>query len=87
LETKVISALESHRMGRGGDSGKPTLVVMDEVDGVAAGGQDKAFISRLVAWANTPLDGVEREKGGRRKKGKKSRPLLRPIICICNNLY
>lgn len=105
LDAKVVTALESHRIhGNGSQGKKPTLVVMDEVDGVArgtgrdggggGGGGDKAVISKLIALATAPLDGDADGQGKqmkRRKKKKKgakaTRPLLRPIICICNNLY
>lgn len=93
VEERVRTALESDSL-RGG--GRPTLVVIDEIDG-ATGGDSSAndgFVRALVRLVERGQGSSERRfRGhmapephvGRRRKGPK--PLLRPIICICNDLY
>ncbi|GAA5902001.1 Ctf18p [Sporobolomyces salmoneus] len=79
---------EKKRDGEGGGEGRarPTCVVVDEIDGAANGG-DSSFIKtlvKLVTEGSSTKKPVKRKNGS---KGKKDRPLLRPIICICNDLY
>ncbi|GAA5912902.1 hypothetical protein JCM6882_009509 [Rhodosporidiobolus microsporus] len=78
-------------MGKGKGKGKgreeerprPTCVVVDEVDG-AGGGGESSFVKTLVKLV---MEGSSTKKPSRKGKGKQPRPLLRPIICICNDLY
>ncbi|KAJ1923156.1 Chromosome transmission fidelity protein 18 [Tieghemiomyces parasiticus] len=118
---KLLSITQSHSVRA---SGKPTALIIDEIDGVVGGnnhnnhnsgrggdgGGGRDFISLLVAMAtaevripkkssttlnttSTTLGGMLGHGGienddrtrGRRKPGPPA--LLRPIICICNNLY
>ncbi|WFD20485.1 Chromosome transmission fidelity protein 18 [Malassezia caprae] len=78
VHTRVRSALESDSL-RGG--GKPTLVVIDEIDGATSGDALGAsgFVRALVRL-------LEDGRGAGRGKAR-ARPLLRPIICVCNDLY
>jgi len=80
VHTRVRSALESDSL-RGG--GKPTLVVIDEIDGATGGGSEalgaSGFVRALVRL-------LEDGRGTSRGKAR-ARPLLRPIICVCNDLY
>ncbi|BGO88999.1 Chromosome transmission fidelity protein 18 [Rhodotorula toruloides] len=83
--------------GRGGAGGKgkererereeeavrPTCVVVDEIDGAGDGG-GPSFVKTLVKLVT---EGSSLKKPSRKGKGKQQRPLLRPIICICNDLY
>ncbi|XP_046898586.1 chromosome transmission fidelity protein 18 homolog isoform X2 [Hypomesus transpacificus] len=64
-----------------GANQKPNCLIIDEIDGAPA-----AAINVLLA-ALTRKEGAEPgvESGKRRKK--KEALLLRPIICICNDLY
>lgn len=91
VEQRVRVALESDSL-RGG--GRPTLVVIDEIDGATGGGGGDALGTAGFVRALVRL--VERGKGGgkrrasdapgvRRKKG--APPVLRPIVCVCNDLY
>ncbi|KAI0362637.1 hypothetical protein OH77DRAFT_1416905 [Trametes cingulata] len=80
VDERIRPALES---GAKVGSSKPNLVVIDEIDG-ATGGSDNSggFIHKLIQLTQDR----PRKKS---KKGDKqtTRPLLRPIICICNDLY
>ncbi|OCH85001.1 P-loop containing nucleoside triphosphate hydrolase protein [Obba rivulosa] len=80
VEDRIRPALES---GSAIGSSKPSLVVIDEIDG-ATGGSDHSsgFIQKLIS-----MTFEKPKKKGRKNDPKSSRPLLRPIICICNDLY
>ncbi|KAG2212269.1 hypothetical protein INT47_001628, partial [Mucor saturninus] len=85
--SKIKAALEMQAIIRvnAGDNSmsmtqKPNLVIIDEIDGASASGGADSFIKQLIDLANAEVDV--------KKKGKsKSKPLLRPIICICNDAY
>ncbi|XP_068177766.1 chromosome transmission fidelity protein 18 homolog isoform X2 [Antennarius striatus] len=67
-----------------GSDERPNCLVIDEIDGAPA-----AAINILLATLNRK-DGHGGEAGtdtANRKKKKKESILLRPIICICNDLY
>jgi len=80
---KIVEAVETVGIDRSGRRGKERCVILDECDG-----GDANFIRVLLDI----LHGDEKAGGPPPKnaKGKKRRvrkPLLRPIICICNDLY
>ncbi|KAJ3415604.1 Chromosome transmission fidelity protein 18 [Chytridiales sp. JEL 0842] len=89
LREKLLSAIESKSI----ISNKPNLVIIDEIDGASATGGDNSFMKLLVDLAQ----GDAKEESGNngeagsaqrsRKKNGAKRQLLRPIICICNDLY
>ncbi|GAA5965764.1 hypothetical protein JCM8115_000918 [Rhodotorula mucilaginosa] len=96
VEERIRNALDSQALTTGAaSSGKgkakaheegrnrPTCVVVDEIDG-AAGGGESSFVKTLVKLIT---EGSTLRKPSRKGKGKQARPLLRPIICICNDLY
>ncbi|XP_018539965.1 chromosome transmission fidelity protein 18 homolog [Lates calcarifer] len=66
-----------------GANEKPNCLIIDEIDGAPA-----AAINILLATLNRK-DGHSAEGGAEtsKKKKKKESILLRPIICICNDLY
>ncbi|XP_042341772.1 chromosome transmission fidelity protein 18 homolog isoform X2 [Plectropomus leopardus] len=66
-----------------GANEKPNCLIIDEIDGAPA-----AAINILLATLNRK-DGHGGEAGteAAKKKKKKEPILLRPIICICNDLY
>ncbi|XP_050964533.1 chromosome transmission fidelity protein 18 homolog [Labeo rohita] len=67
-----------------GANEKPNCLIIDEIDGAPA-----AAINILLATLNRK-DSKEGEESGAnalKKKKKKQSVLLRPIICICNDLY
>ncbi|TCD63546.1 hypothetical protein EIP91_005292 [Steccherinum ochraceum] len=80
VDDRIRPALETGSMI---GSSKPILVVIDEIDG-ATGGSDNSggFIHKLISLTYD----IPRKKG-RSKKEQTARPLLRPIVCICNDLY
>ncbi|XP_055771137.1 chromosome transmission fidelity protein 18 homolog isoform X2 [Salvelinus fontinalis] len=66
-----------------GANEKPNCLIIDEIDGAPA-----AAISILLATLNRKdSHGAESEAEPLKKKKKKESVLLRPIICICNDLY
>ncbi|CAL8330878.1 unnamed protein product [Lota lota] len=66
-----------------GTNQRPNCLIIDEIDGAPT-----AAINILLATLNRK-DGHGGEEGGEstKKKKKKEGVLLRPIICICNDLY
>uniref|UniRef100_A0A8C5BKX7 AAA+ ATPase domain-containing protein n=1 Tax=Gadus morhua TaxID=8049 RepID=A0A8C5BKX7_GADMO len=66
-----------------GTNQRPNCLIIDEIDGAPT-----AAINILLATLNRK-DGHGGEEGGEttKKKKKKDGVLLRPIICICNDLY
>lgn len=66
-----------------GSDERPNCLIIDEIDGAPA-----AAINILLATLNRK-DAPGREAGAEtsKKKKKKETILLRPIICICNDLY
>ncbi|KAK5669405.1 Chromosome transmission fidelity protein 18 [Batrachochytrium dendrobatidis] len=88
LKDKIISAVESQAvMG----NKKPNLVIIDEIDGVNAGGGDQAFIKMLIKLTETKDSAEDSDFKSSKKvtklKKKVQRQLRRPIICICNDQY
>uniref|UniRef100_W5U7K3 Chromosome transmission fidelity protein 18 homolog n=1 Tax=Ictalurus punctatus TaxID=7998 RepID=W5U7K3_ICTPU len=63
---------------------KPNCLIIDEIDGAPA-----AAISVLLATLNRKdsREGGDSTSNPLKKKKKKESVLLRPIICICNDLY
>ncbi|KAI9332801.1 hypothetical protein BDR26DRAFT_868938 [Obelidium mucronatum] len=92
LRNKLIGAIESQSL----NSRKPNLIIIDEIDGASATGGETSFMQLLVDLANGELkkggaaskekDGEPAEKNAKKDKSK-TRVLLRPIICICNDQY
>uniref|UniRef100_A0AAY4CQT5 Chromosome transmission fidelity protein 18 homolog n=1 Tax=Denticeps clupeoides TaxID=299321 RepID=A0AAY4CQT5_9TELE len=67
-----------------GANEKPNCLVIDEIDGAPS-----AAINVLLATLNRKESREEAESGvhSLKKKKKKESVLLRPIVCICNDLY
>lgn len=67
------------------NSTKPVLVVIDEIDGATGAGENtSSFIHSLVQL--TLNKSRKKKRGGHKQQPDTSRPLLRPIICICNDI-
>ncbi|KAF7974845.1 hypothetical protein HWV62_11223 [Athelia sp. TMB] len=81
VDDRIRPALES---GSAIGSSKPVLIVIDEIDGATGGGDNSGgFVQRLVQLTyDKPKD---KGRMGAKKDNKGKRPLLRPIICICND--
>ncbi|KAJ3341260.1 hypothetical protein HDU91_000729 [Kappamyces sp. JEL0680] len=79
LKTKIMSAIEAKTTL----TGKPNLVIIDEIDGASGSGGDQSFIQLLAKL----VEGKTRKKRHGAGKPARQRELLRPIICICNDAY
>ncbi|CAO1625400.1 unnamed protein product [Sympodiomycopsis kandeliae] len=71
---------------------RPTCLVVDEIDGATGGGggandESRGFIKALVDLIEDGKGTTANGNRLRKKKKKGHKPLLRPIICICNDLY
>ncbi|KAG9080539.1 hypothetical protein FRC06_006460 [Ceratobasidium sp. 370] len=80
VDDKIRPILES---GSAMGTNKPVLMVIDEIDG-ATGDNASGFVNKLIQLT---LDRPKPKKGRGDKSKNETRPLLRPIICICNDLY
>ncbi|KAI5124305.1 hypothetical protein M0805_008913 [Coniferiporia weirii] len=80
IDDRIRPVLES---GSAVGSKKPVCVIIDEIDGATgAGDNSSSFVHKLAA-----LTFEKTKKKGRGKDKDTRRPLLRPLICICNDLY
>ncbi|KAI0072280.1 hypothetical protein K474DRAFT_1668042 [Panus rudis PR-1116 ss-1] len=81
VDDRIRPALES---GSTIGSKKPTLLVIDEIDGATGGSENNfGFIHKLIQL----IQERPRRKGRKDKEKNHVLPILRPIICICNDLY
>ncbi|KAG0282220.1 hypothetical protein BGZ96_000726 [Linnemannia gamsii] len=88
IKGKIEAALEIQSI-LGSD--KPNMLIIDEIDGVSSSGGEQSFIKLLVDIATVEVaSGEDKTKGtgsGRKNKKFTKKPLMRPIICICNDQY
>ncbi|KAF9965913.1 hypothetical protein BGZ70_003817 [Mortierella alpina] len=87
VKGKIEAALENQSI-LGSD--KPNLLIIDEIDGVSSSGGEQSFIKLLVDMASVEVASSEdkgKTSGGSKKKKFTKKPLMRPIICICNDQY
>ncbi|OQS02776.1 chromosome transmission fidelity protein [Thraustotheca clavata] len=78
LREKIISAMEMQSIF--GNS-RPNCIILDEIDGALHGNEGRSAIGALQELIATPYS----TKKDKSKKAK--HPLIRPIICICNDQY
>ncbi|KAG6860581.1 hypothetical protein C0995_009630 [Termitomyces sp. Mi166 len=80
VDDRIRPALES---GSAVGSTKPVLLIIDEIDGATgAGDNSNTFISKLVSLTQDR----PRKKRQKQNDPQAKRSILRPIICICNDL-
>lgn len=80
---RIIEAVETIGIDRSGRRGKERCVILDECDG-----GDANFVKVLLDLIQADEKaGGPAPKNVKGKKRKPRKPLLRPIICICNDLY
>ncbi|KAJ2430406.1 Chromosome transmission fidelity protein 18, partial [Coemansia sp. RSA 2531] len=86
IKDRVLGVTQTHSVGLTGET-RPQLLIIDEVDGASAAQSAQGdFISMLVKLA---ANADEKGTGptSKKRRGGDQGPLLRPIICICNNVY
>ncbi|GLB34690.1 putative holliday junction DNA helicase ruvB N-terminus [Lyophyllum shimeji] len=77
VDDRIRPALES---GSAVGSTKPVLLIIDEIDGATgAGDNSNTFVQKLVSLTQ------DQPRKKRQKGPQEKRPILRPIICICND--
>lgn len=100
LMSKVINAMEMTSVI---GENRPNCIIIDEIDGASGGTEGRSAISALVRLANAKAvvqnhahkgDDGDVPTGDSRglnkkvhEKTSKDKPLTRPVICICNDLY
>ncbi|WVQ78666.1 hypothetical protein IAT38_000753 [Cryptococcus sp. DSM 104549] len=77
VTTRIKNALDAGSALSLTGGNRPTCVVVDEVDG--AGGGEGGFVKALLK--------LIQDVPARKKTNTPAKPLRRPIICICNDLY
>ncbi|KAH7911420.1 hypothetical protein BJ138DRAFT_925875 [Hygrophoropsis aurantiaca] len=77
VDDRIRPTLEA---GSAVGSTKPVLLIIDEIDGATGGDNSSSFVQKLVSLT---FDRPRNKRKARDQKEK--RPLLRPIICICND--
>ncbi|RUS19855.1 hypothetical protein BC937DRAFT_86802 [Endogone sp. FLAS-F59071] len=94
VKSKIKAAIEMQALVSVGSKGgpvrqKPTLLIIDEIDGASSGGGNESFVKLLVNIVSVEAKhATDSEKMTEfRKKKFVKKPLLRPIICICNDPY
>ncbi|KAG7092737.1 hypothetical protein E1B28_009065 [Marasmius oreades] len=81
VDERIRPALEA---GVGVKSSKPLLLVIDEIDGATGAGDNAgSFVHKLIQLTQDKPS--KKTRSGRRDPHTK-RPILRPIICICNDV-
>ncbi|KAJ2699057.1 Chromosome transmission fidelity protein 18 [Coemansia sp. IMI 209128] len=86
IKDRVLGVTQTHTVGLTGEA-RPQLLIIDEVDGASAAQSAQGdFISMLVKLTANTEDKSSGQASKKRKGGDQG-PLLRPIICICNNVY
>ncbi|XP_044484210.1 chromosome transmission fidelity protein 18 homolog isoform X2 [Mangifera indica] len=91
IEAKILDVVQMDSVMA--DS-RPKCLVIDEIDGALGDGKGAVeVILKMVSAERKSHAGKEsvakEEQSGRisSKKGRKATSLLRPVICICNDLY
>ncbi|KAF7363719.1 Chromosome transmission fidelity protein 18 [Mycena sanguinolenta] len=80
IDDRIRPALES---GCAVGSTKPVLLIIDEIDGATGAGESSnTFIHKLIQLTS---DKARKKKSGKGRDPNAKRPILRPIICICND--
>lgn len=80
LYWQIISAMEMQSVF---GSRKPNCIILDEIDGAMNGGDGRTAIAAIQQIVSAPLR-TKKSAGG---AGRKHHPLIRPLICICNDQY
>ncbi|KAF9014074.1 P-loop containing nucleoside triphosphate hydrolase protein [Cyathus striatus] len=81
VDDRIQPALES---GAAVGSTKPVLVIIDEIDGATGGGDNSAsFVHKLIQLIQDKPR--KKQHRGQKRDLHVKRPILRPIICICND--
>ncbi|KAI3511528.1 hypothetical protein L1887_18682 [Cichorium endivia] len=91
IETKILDVVQMNSVMA--DS-RPKCLVIDEIDGALGDGKGAVDVILKMVAGNKRSDSgtensVQEEQSGKTssKKKKKDMSLLRPVICICNDLY
>eukprot|EP00793_Prasinoderma_coloniale_P003163 PRCOL_00005798-RA len=102
LKKRVTDAVQMQSvMAKKGERQRPNCVVIDEIDGLVGGPEGRGAVDALLKIINAgaakkgakdappPEDGEggDGQDGGGQKRRKKEQKLMRPIVCICNDLY
>ncbi|TFL01376.1 hypothetical protein BDV98DRAFT_548919 [Pterulicium gracile] len=86
IDDRIRPALEAGKAVKG--SGRPVLVVIDEIDGATGAGDNTGtFIHKLVQLITAKSVKSRKSSSSSKRPENQAKPLLRPIICIANDQY
>ncbi|PON63766.1 ATPase, AAA-type, core [Parasponia andersonii] len=91
IEAKILDVVQMNSVTV---DARPKCLVIDEIDGALGDGKGAMEVILKMVSADRKSDvgkeNVANEDNPQKistKKGRKSEPLSRPVICICNDLY
>ncbi|XP_062109092.1 uncharacterized protein LOC133819774 [Humulus lupulus] len=89
IEAKIIDVVQTNSVTV---DTRPKCLVIDEIDGALGDGKGAVEVILKMVSADKKsgkedVANVEHAQKTSSKKGRKSDPLSRPVICICNDLY
>ncbi|EXC20805.1 Chromosome transmission fidelity protein 18-like protein [Morus notabilis] len=91
IEAKILDVVQMNSVT---SDSRPKCLVIDEIDGALGDGKGAVeVILKMVSddkKSDTGKENAAKEENPQKisaKKGRKSKPLSRPVICICNDLY
>ncbi|XP_027118993.2 uncharacterized protein [Coffea arabica] len=90
IETKILDVVQMNSVV---SDSKPKCLIIDEIDGALGEGKGAVDVILKMVSAERKSDsgkeirGQEEHSGPRSSKKQKNTSLLRPVICICNDLY
>ncbi|MED6218397.1 hypothetical protein PIB30_026360 [Stylosanthes scabra] len=89
IEPKILDVVQMNSVL---SDSRPKCLVVDEIDGALGEGKGAVDVLLKMVSGETKSDAGRQSLGkdlGKKssKKGRKTATLLRPVICICNDLY
>eukprot|EP00002_Diphylleia_rotans_P029877 TRINITY_DN6105_c0_g1_i1.p1 TRINITY_DN6105_c0_g1~~TRINITY_DN6105_c0_g1_i1.p1 ORF type:complete len:903 (-),score=198.56 TRINITY_DN6105_c0_g1_i1:40-2748(-) len=84
LQTKIVNAMEISSAFSGQ---KPSLLILDEIDGAVNDGSTKGAIQVLVNMIQSSSSGSKSDMSAKGSKKLKASKITKPIIAICNDPY
>ncbi|KAL6503553.1 hypothetical protein OROGR_025476 [Orobanche gracilis] len=86
LEAKILDVVQMNSVI---SDSKPKCLVIDEIDGALVDGKGAVEIILQLVSAERKIDSGKETvaEGKSSRKKQKNSVLLRPVICICNDLY
>ncbi|KAA3455738.1 chromosome transmission fidelity protein 18-like protein [Gossypium australe] len=82
IEAKILDVVQMNSVMA---DARPKCLVIDEIDGAL--GDGKGAVEVILKMVSAERKHDFGKENNAKKKGSKTAPLTRPVICICNDLY